>query len=215
MKITSANLEEEKSWMPGGMWLLIRRACLPIRGGLLRLALTVGFTISAGSRHFNRLGVDNRNWNGRGTVLKLYTSQSRQETLEKLHKALKSNERIGGVLLVASGAYRFFDEFSDLDLAVVVNEGQDALAVFRDWDSVIQNLLPVPWRFADVRTPEVRLYALILTDFLEVDISFQSLSALEQEVLNVSILYHFTSVSCGYNNGLQVGKHERIAQNRH
>ena len=110
--------------------------------------------------------------------MKVYNSQSRQETLEKLLEALESDHRIGGVLLVGSGAYGFKDEFSDIDLAVVVSEGQDAISVFRDWESVIRNLLPVLWCFTDIRGPEVGLYAFILEDFLEVDISFQSLAML-------------------------------------
>ncbi len=110
--------------------------------------------------------------------MRLYNSQSRQKTLEKLLEALESDHRIGGVLLVGSGAYGFKDEFSDIDLAVVVSEGQDVLTVFRDWESVIRVLLSVLWSFADIRGPEVGLYAIILEDFLEVDISFQSLSVL-------------------------------------
>lgn len=121
-------------------------------------------------------------------TVRLYNGQSRQKTLEKLLGALESDHRIGGVLLVGSGAYGFKDELSDIDLAVVVNRGQDALTVFRDWESVIRNLLSILWCFADVRGPEVGLYAIILKDFLEVDISFQSLSVLSARSANWKVL---------------------------
>lgn len=124
--------------------------------------------------------------------MRLYNSQSRQETLEKLCKALESDHRIGGVLLVGSGAYGFKDELSDIDLAIVVCEEQDALTVFRDWESVIRDLLPVLWCFADIRGPEVGLYAFILEDFLEVDISFQSLSVLSARSPNWKVIWNRT-----------------------
>lgn len=124
--------------------------------------------------------------------MRLYNSQSRQETLEKLREALKSDYRIGGVLLVGSGDFGFKDEFSDIDLAVVVSEEQDALTVFRDWELMIRDLLPVLWCFTDIRGPEVGLYAFILEDFLEIDISFQSLSVLSARSPNWTVLFDRT-----------------------
>ena len=118
----------------------------------------------------------------------LYNNQSRQETLEALLGVLESDQRVDGVILVGSGAYGFKDELSDIDLAVVVSRGLDALAVFRDWESRIRNLLPILWCFVDVRGPEVGLYAIVLEDFLEVDISFQSLSVLSARSAHWKVL---------------------------
>ncbi|HFE66763.1 MAG TPA: hypothetical protein ENJ93_05830 [Chloroflexi bacterium] len=121
--------------------------------------------------------------------MQLYNSQSRQETVEKLLEALEADRRISGALLVGSGAYGFKDAFSDIDLAVVTSEEQDALTVFRDWESVIRELLPVLWGFTDIRGPETGLYAVILEDFLEIDISFQSLAALSARTPNWKVIF--------------------------
>ena len=129
---------------------------------------------------------------GSETSMKLYNIQSRQETLEKLREALQADLRIGGALLVGSGAHGFKDEFSDIDLAVVVSEKQDVLTVFKDWDVIIRELLPVLWSFADIRGPEVGLYGFLLEDFLEVDISFQPLSMLTARSPNWKVLFDRT-----------------------
>ena len=125
--------------------------------------------------------------------MEFYSNQSRQKILERLHEALKSDTRISGALLVGSGAYGFKDELSDIDLAVVVSEDQDTLTVFKDWRVLIQDLLPVLWCFTDIRGAEVGLYGFILNDFLEVDISFQSLSVLSARSPNWTVLFDRTS----------------------
>lgn len=113
-------------------------------------------------------------------------------TLERLETALRADDRVGGVLLVGSGAYGFYDELSDLDLAVVVQRNVDALTIFKDWHSKLHSVLPILWCFTDIRGPEVGLYAVILSDFMEVDISFQSLTALSARSPNWRILFDRT-----------------------
>lgn len=123
---------------------------------------------------------------------KLYDSHSRTMVLQKLHEAIGTDPRVTGLLLVGSGAQGFTDEWSDLDFAAVVSDEHGALAVFRDWGSRVQKVIPVLWSFSDIRGPEAGLYALLLRDFLEVDISFQSLKTLSARSANWQVLFDRT-----------------------
>jgi len=122
----------------------------------------------------------------------LYDGRSRQVVLSSLETALQEDEKIAGALLVGSGATGFIDELSDLDLAVIVDDSADTLTVFRRWDATLHRILPVLWSFSDVRGPEIGLYGLLLSDFLEVDISFQSYQALSARSPNWRVLFDRT-----------------------
>ena len=50
----------------------------------------------------------------------MYTAESRQQVLDGVVSALKKDKRVTGVLLVGSGVYGFKDEYSDIDMTVVV-----------------------------------------------------------------------------------------------
>lgn len=123
----------------------------------------------------------------------IFDATSRQAVLGRLLTELHSDDRIAGVLLVGSAARGFEDDYSDIDLAVVVREEQEALAVFRDWRERIEAALPVLWCFTDVRGPQVGLYAFILRDYLEVDVSFQSPAVLSARSASWSIAFDRTS----------------------
>lgn len=108
-----------------------------------------------------------------------YTPESRAETLNKLTLALSADqERVAGMLLVGSGVLGFRDDWSDLDVAVVVPEGMDAIEVFHTWAALLPKTLPVLWVYSAVRGEQVGLLSILLQDYLEVDITFQPLSAL-------------------------------------
>ncbi len=121
-----------------------------------------------------------------------YDSQSRQAMLDTLTTALSQDERIAGVLLVGSASYNFKDQYSDLDLSVVVHDNYDALTIFDEWEGKIRDILPVLWRFKDIRGDEVGLYAIILTNFLEIDISFVSRKALSANSPDWKIIFDHT-----------------------
>ena len=63
----------------------------------------------------------------------LCTPEERRTVLRSIEDALKTDPRIAGVVLVGSGAVGFQDEFSDIDLSVVVRRMQDIEPVFREW----------------------------------------------------------------------------------
>ena len=64
----------------------------------------------------------------------LYTPEERQQVLDTLLNVLKGDGRIAGVLVVGSGAVGFKDDYSDIDLSVVMTSEEDVESVFHDWD---------------------------------------------------------------------------------
>lgn len=106
--------------------------------------------------------------------LRLYDSEYRQKGLYTIQEGLKQDERILGALLVGSGAIGFKDEYSDLDIAVLVEE-EELNKVYLDWETRIPKLLPVIEHFKD---PPKHLYGFLFDRFLEFDISFQSKSTM-------------------------------------
>jgi hypothetical protein len=112
--------------------------------------------------------------------------------LERLGSVLREDSRIGGAVHVGSGAREEADRWADLDVVAVVQRNEDALNVFGDWREALEGALPVLWCFEDVRGPEVGLYAIILEDFMELDISFQSLGVLSAHSPNWRILFDRT-----------------------
>ncbi|MCB9423329.1 MAG: hypothetical protein H6667_26275 [Ardenticatenaceae bacterium] len=107
-----------------------------------------------------------------------YTPEDRQYILDKLLHALKGDGRIAGVLVVGSGATGFKDDYSDIDLSVVMASEADVEPVFRDWDGKIQTLFPVVTRFETHYGPYLFLYGFLLDNILELDIGFLCLNNL-------------------------------------
>ena len=108
----------------------------------------------------------------------LFTHGERQRVLDTLLDALKDDGRIAGALVVGSGAVGFKDDFSDVDLAVVIASEADVEPVFRDWDGKIRALFPVVTRFETHYGPNAFLYGFLLENFLELDIGFVCLNNL-------------------------------------
>jgi predicted nucleotidyltransferase len=102
----------------------------------------------------------------------LFTPEQRQEYLDRLLAALEADDRLAGVLIVGSGATGFDDEYSDLDLVVVVADGHDPETVWQEWRDPIARLLPVV-RCGDVRYgPGSYLWVVLLEGLLELDVGF-------------------------------------------
>ena len=101
-----------------------------------------------------------------------YTSAARQEILDQLIEALKQDKRITGLILVGSGAVGFDDEYSDIDLSVVVGQKTSVESCWRDWIDRIYHLLPVTRHFEVVYSEANFLYGFFLENFLEIDIGF-------------------------------------------
>ncbi len=108
----------------------------------------------------------------------LYTPQERQKILDLLIAALQTDNRITGAILVGSGSVGFDDEYSDIDMAIIVAAEDDVDPVSQEWLARFEELLPVAHHFIFSRAPNVYLYGFMLENFLELDISFQSISDL-------------------------------------
>jgi len=107
-----------------------------------------------------------------------YTPAERQHILDRLVEALRADSRIAGVLVVGSGAVGFTDDYSDIDLAVVVGRADDVKPAFDDWGTTSAGLFEVLACAPVPRASNIFLYAMLLKGFLELDISFQCLDDL-------------------------------------
>jgi predicted nucleotidyltransferase len=100
-----------------------------------------------------------------------YSAADRASLQRTLIEEFARDDRVDGVLLVGSGVHGFADEYSDLDLAVVL--GADEPAAFaREWGARLEADLPVVHRFGDDRGDAGYVVGLLLDNFLEVDIGF-------------------------------------------
>ena len=108
----------------------------------------------------------------------LFSPERRQEILDRILVALRTDNRIAGVLVVGSGAVGFEDAYSDIDLCVVVAAEDDVNAVFREWRTRIEEILPVIHCIEITYGPNNYLYAFLLDGFLELDIGFLCLTNL-------------------------------------
>jgi predicted nucleotidyltransferase len=100
-----------------------------------------------------------------------YSAADRASLQRTLIEEFARDDRVDGVLLVGSGAHGFADEYSDLDLAVVLGAGEPA-AFAREWGARLEAKLPVVHRFGDDRGDAGYVVGLLLDNFLEVDIGF-------------------------------------------
>lgn len=108
----------------------------------------------------------------------LFSSEERQEVPDRILIALRTDDRIAGVLIVGSGAIGFEDSYSDIDLSVVVAAEKDVFPVFREWKEQIENLFPVIHCFETTYGLNNYLYGFLLDGFLELDIGFLCLANL-------------------------------------
>ena len=101
---------------------------------------------------------------------KLYSTAYRGRVLDELTAALMEDGRIAGAILVGSGAARFKDRYSDIDLAVLVGDEAKVDEVYADWWRRIHALFPIVDAFKE--QPR-HLYGFLLDRFLELDVGFQ------------------------------------------
>jgi predicted nucleotidyltransferase len=108
----------------------------------------------------------------------LFSVEQRQEALTRLLEALQTDGRIAGVIIIGSGAVGFDDEYSDIDLVVVVAADEDTPHVFRDWMQRIRTLFPVIHSFEVTYAENNYLCGFLLGGYLELDMGFLCLSGL-------------------------------------
>ena len=107
----------------------------------------------------------------------LFSPEQRQETLDRLLKALQTDERIGAVVIVGPGAADFRDDRSGIDLMLVLTDQEDLEPALSDWKDRVSKLLPVSETFKTTYENGVR-YSVLLENYLEVVFGFIALDKL-------------------------------------
>jgi len=108
----------------------------------------------------------------------IFSPEKREEILNRILNSLRTDERIAGILIVGSGAVGFDDDYSDIDLSVVVAEENDVHPVFCTCGEAIKKLLPIIGHFEVTYGIHSYLHGFLTDNFLEIDIGFVCLSEL-------------------------------------
>ncbi len=127
-----------------------------------------------------------------GTHNRFFTPEDREALLSRLVSELKQDSRILGAVLVGSGAVGFKDRLSDIDLAVVVADGETTKDVLNSWQKKIDMLHPVIGHFVSDRGDQVWLGGFLFDHFLELDISFQKLAQMTARRQDWRVLFDRT-----------------------
>ena len=122
-------------------------------------------------------------------ALNHFTEEERHENLNDLLAALGQDERLAGVILVGSAAEGFDDQYSDIDLSVVVAGEYEVATLFNDWKSRITALFPVLSVFEVNYSENKYLAGFLLANFLELDIGFLSFKDLYAKRLRWKIAF--------------------------
>jgi predicted nucleotidyltransferase len=101
----------------------------------------------------------------------LFTPEEREETAERVSRALGDDSRVEGVVVVGSLAGQA-DRWSDIDLEVVVADGEALAAITSDWVGRLYELLPVVHHF-ETAFGETLVRGFLLENLLELDLAFE------------------------------------------
>src|SRR5918994_5232425 len=100
----------------------------------------------------------------------LFTLEEREEIAERVSRLLGNDNRIEGVVVVGSLAHQA-DRWSDIDLEVVVADGEELVAITSDWVGYLYELLPVVHHF-ETAFGDTLVRGFLLENLLEVDLAF-------------------------------------------
>jgi predicted nucleotidyltransferase len=100
----------------------------------------------------------------------LFTPEEREETAERVSRALGDDSRVEGVVVVGSLAHQA-DRWSDIDLEVVVADGEELAAITADWVGYLYELLPVVHHF-ETTFGGTLVRGFLLENLLELDLAF-------------------------------------------
>jgi predicted nucleotidyltransferase len=101
----------------------------------------------------------------------LFTPEEREETAERVSRALGDDSRVEGVVVVGSLSSQA-DRWSDIDLVVVVADDEDLAAITADWVGHLYALLPVVHHFKTA-FGETLVRGFLLENLLELDLAFE------------------------------------------
>ena len=101
----------------------------------------------------------------------LFTPEEREEAAERVSRLLSDDSRVEGVVVVGSLAHQA-DRWSDIDLVVVVADGEELAAITADWVGRLYELLPVVHHF-ETAFGETLVRGFLLENLLELDLAFE------------------------------------------
>src|SRR5215216_2465501 len=101
----------------------------------------------------------------------LFTPEEREGTAEQVSRVLSDDSRVEGVVVVGSLAHQA-NRWSDIDLEVVVADGEDLATVTSDWVGYLYELLPVVHHF-ETAFGETLVRGFLLENMLELDLAFE------------------------------------------
>lgn len=114
-----------------------------------------------------------------GAAARFFTPEQRQAALDRLLAEFETDRRIAGVIVVGSGSVGFADDYSDVDLDVVMHAAQDVAPVVAEWTARIRAMFAVWGQFSVDYAPDSFLRGFLLEDYLELDIGFVHLGNLQ------------------------------------
>lgn len=122
----------------------------------------------------------------------LFTAERRSAVLDNLTTFFKADQSIASLVLVGSAAEESLDIYSGLDLLVVVANGSVFPSVYRKWKIRLCELLPVAYEFEVSNRLDAATYAIMLDDYLEINLYFTLLKNLIAEQAHWKILFDQT-----------------------
>lgn len=119
----------------------------------------------------------------------LFKPKRRVEVLESLVTFFQADQNIAGLVLVGSTAEKAQDIYSGLDLLVVVANGSVFPSIYRKWKARLCELLPIAYEFEQSSEMYSATYAIMLEDYLEINLYFTPLKTLVAERAPWQVLF--------------------------
>ncbi len=119
----------------------------------------------------------------------MYSIIDRKDILDKLEENLKLIEYVDGMILVGSGAEGFTDKWSDIDLSIVVCEVEKTRQVWNKINEKIMSNFDLIKISYNEYGENNFLSAILLHNYLEIDIGVLAINKLVAKGKSWSILY--------------------------
>lgn len=121
-----------------------------------------------------------------------YSPHDRDCVLQWLIAESQKELTFVGSILVGSGAVGFADEYSDLDIIVIVDDSAEPVQVADRWRHHLLDHLPVLAHSESARAERIILHNFLLENYLEINNCVQPLSLLSATRANYRVLWDRT-----------------------
>ena len=119
----------------------------------------------------------------------MYTEQEREEIYNYIVDKLKQREEVLSIIQIGSGAVGYRDKYSDLDFAVVVDDG-NINDIFNKTKNDIQEKYNI-YILDDMYERNLQVY--LLDNYLEIDIGYYTLDNIYAKRENFKVVYDKTN----------------------